>query len=177
MITVLTQFAADDSGGIGALGIDGKALVIQLVTFVLAFWVLQRFAFKPIIKMMDQRRETIEQGVTIGEQMKKDQAALEVKVGQALQKARKEADGIIAAAQDSSRDIVHEAEEKARDKAAGVLKEAEERIKTETQRARKQLEGEVVNLISEATEAIIGEKVDAKKDAQLIERALQESKA
>jgi len=177
MITVLTQFAAEDSGGIGALGIDGKALVIQLVTFVLAFWVLQRFAFKPIIKMMDQRRETIEQGVTIGEQMKKDQAALEVKVEQTLQKARKEADGIIAAAQDSSREIVHEAEDKARDKAAGVLKEAEERIKTETQRARKQLEGEVVNLISEATEAIIGEKVDAKKDAQLIERALQESKA
>jgi len=177
MITVLTQFAADDSGGIGALGIDSKALIIQLVTFLLAFLVLKKFAFEPIVKMMEQRRQTIEQGVELGEQMKKDQVALEAKVDETIRKARKEADGIIAAAQETSRDTVREAEAKAQEKAAGVLKDAEERIKTETQQARKKLEGELVGLISDATEAIIGEKVDAKKDAALIDRALQEQKA
>ena len=42
---------------------------------------------------------------------------------------------------------------------------------------RKQLEQEVVSLISDATETIIGEKVDAKKDAALIDRALQGQKS
>lgn len=173
MINVPAQFA-DSSSGIGALGIDGKAFVIQLVTFVIAFWVLKRYAFTPIIKMMDRRRTTIEQGVTLGEQMKKDQAAMEAKVEKALHEARAKADGIIAQAQESGRGIVRDAEDKARDKAAGIVSEAEARIKQDAARARQALEREVVGLISDATEAIIGEKVDAKKDAQLIDRALKE---
>jgi len=177
LISSITQFGAESSGGIGALGIDGKAFIIQLITFGLAFWVLQRFAFKPILKIMDERRKTIEEGVTIGEQMKKDQAALAVKVEEELHKARKEADSIIASAQDTSRQTIREAEGKAQEKAAGILAQADDRIKSETQRARKQLEGEIVGLISDATEAIIGEKVDAKKDAQLIDRALKEQQA
>lgn len=176
MTTSISQFA-DSSSGIGALGIDGKAFVIQLVTFVLAFWVLQRFAFKPIVKLMDERRKTIESGVKLGEKMRKDEAAMEAKVEETLHAARQQADSIIAAAQDSGRQAIRDAEEKAHEKAAGILDEAEARIAQETVRARKGLEKELVNLISEATEAIIDEKVDAKKDAQLIERALKERQA
>lgn len=171
----ITQFA-DSASGIGALGIDGKALVIQLITFLLAFWVLKKYAFTPIIKLMDERRKTIESGVSLGEKMRKDEAAMEAKVEKTLHEARKEADSIIAAAQETGRDAVRDAEDKARGKAAGIIKSAEEQIKSDTQRARKQLEGELVGLISSATEAIIGEKVDAKKDAQLIDRALKEQK-
>lgn len=160
--------------GIGALGLDGKALIIQLISFVLAFLVLKKWAFGPIVRMMEQRRKTIDDGVKLGEQMKRDKAALDATVEETLQKARKQADTIIAEAHDTSRETVREAETQARDKAAGILKEAEERIATETKRARKKLEGELVGLISDATEAIIGEKVDAKKDAQLIDRALKE---
>lgn len=172
----LTNFAAETSG-IGALGIDGKAFVIQLITFLLAFLVLKRYAFKPITKVLDERRETIEGGVKLGEEMKKENEKLEAKIAKILQETRTEADSIIASAQDSARQTVREAEDKAREKAVGILKEAESRIDQDTARARKQLEKELVGLVSDATEAIIGEKVDAKKDAQLIERALKEQRA
>ncbi|CAN5365168.1 hypothetical protein BH09PAT4_BH09PAT4_05190 [soil metagenome] len=178
MNTFVTQFGAEQSGaGLSALGVDGKAFVIQLITFLLAFWVLKRFAFKPILRVLNERHELIESGVKLGEDMRKEQVELEKKVDKALRDARKEADGIIAGAQETSRDVVREAEAKAQNKAAGILKDAEERIKSDTARARKKLEGEVVGLISDATEAIIGEKVDAKKDAQLIEKALQGQRA
>lgn len=173
MFTALAQFG-DSSSGIGALGVDGKALIIQLVSFVLAFLVLRKWAFGPILRVMEQRRKTIENGVSLGEQMKKDEAALEVKIADELHKARTEADGIIASAQEAASQTVRAAEDKAHAKAAGILAAADERIVTDTARARKQLEGELVGLISDATEAIIGEKVDAKKDAALIDRALKE---
>jgi F-type H+-transporting ATPase subunit b len=172
MIQPLTQFA-DSSSGIGALGFDGNAFLIQLITFLLAFWILERYAFKPILKIMQQRRETIESGVALGEQMKQERAELEKKVGQMIHDARVQADGIIANAQEAGKDAIKEAEDKARSKAAGILKEAEARIEQDTARARKTLEKELVGLISDATEAIIQEKVDAKKDASLIERALK----
>jgi F-type H+-transporting ATPase subunit b len=174
---IFAHEAAETTGGIGALGLDAKAFVIQLITFLLAFYVLKRFAFEPIVKVMNQRRETIEAGVTLGEEMKKERAALDDKIAEELQKARKEADGIIANSQDAGRQVVADAEAKATQKAAGIMREAEARIETETTRARKALEGELVTLISDATEAIIGEKVDSKKDAQLIDAALKGSKA
>lgn len=175
MIQIFAHAAeAESSSGLGALGVDGSAFVIQLITFILAFLVLKRYAFKPIIKVLRERRETIENGVKLGEKMKQEEAKLAAKVDEALHEARKEADSIIATAQDSGRQAIREAEEKARAKAEGLVKEAESRITQETARARKQLEKEVVGLISDATEAIIDEKVDAKKDAALIERALKE---
>lgn len=173
MIHLISNFAAEESSGIGALGVDGKAFLIQLLTFLLALWVLQRFAFKPIMKVMDERRETIEKGVNLGDEMKKERAELEAEVSKQLKKARAQADEIIAGAEETAREAAAASEAKTQAKADAILKEAESRIVQETTRARKKLEGELVGLVAEATEAIIDEKVDARKDAQLIDKALK----
>lgn len=178
MLNVLTQFgAAENASGLGALGFDPKAFLIQLITFILAYLVLRRFAFGPIIKLLNERRETIENGVKLGEQLKKEQLELEERIAQTLQEARQEADNVIAGAQDIGQQTIREAEDKARQKAAGVVAEAESRIAQDTARARQSLQKELVGLVSDATEAIVEEKIDAKKDAVLIDRALQEKQA
>ena len=169
-----TIFAAEEASGLGALGVDGGAFIVQLITFGLAFLVLRRYAFGPILKIMAERRETIEGGVRLGEEMRKEKAKLAGQVENALHQARQQADEIISQANDTSRQTIREAEEKAKAKAAGVLEAAESRIVQDTARARQQLEKELVGLISDTTEAVLGEKVDAKKDTQLIERALKE---
>lgn len=165
---------ADSSSGLGALGVDGRAFVIQLVTFVLAYLVLRHYAFGPILKILRERRETIEQGVKLGEDMQREKVAFEAKVSKVLHEARQEADGIIAGAHETAKQNIREAEEKARTKAAGIVAEAEDRIAQEAARIRQQLEKELVGLVAEATEAVLEEKVDQKKDTQLIERALKE---
>jgi F-type H+-transporting ATPase subunit b len=178
LIASVTQFAETASaGGIGALGVDLKAFVIQLTTFVLAFLVLRKWAFGPILKIMNQRREAIESGVKLGEQMKQEKAELEAQVAKELGDARTKADGIMSDAEAVARDTVRVAEEKAAEKAAIIVKEGKERGEQEVVRARKALEAELVGLISDATETIIGEKVDAKKDAGLIDKALKGAKA
>lgn len=169
------QIFGDSSSGIGALGVNGQAFIIQLITFALVILILRRWAVKPILKILDERRETIEKGVKLGEQLQKDQAALEAKIADELHKTRAQADKIIAEAQVAGRQAIQEAEEAARAKAEGLITQASERIKQDTTLARKRLEKDVASLVSEATEAIIHEKVDAKKDAALIDRALKET--
>lgn len=175
MLTTLTSFAAEESSGsgLGALGVDAKAFVIQLITFLLVFWVLKRYAFGPILKALNERRQTIESGVKLGEQMQKEKTEFEAKVEALMAKARQDADGIIALAQENGREAIREAEDKARAKAEGILKAAEARLEQDKARARQALEKEVAGLVASATEAVIGEKLDAKKDAQLIERSLK----
>jgi F-type H+-transporting ATPase subunit b len=170
---LLTQFG-DSSSGLGALGFDPKAFLIQLITFILAFLVLKRFAFGPIAKLLQERRETIERGVKLGEAMRQEKAELEKKIEVQLHDARQQADKLIAGAEETARETVHEAEAKAREKSDAIVAEADSRIATDAARVRKELEKELTNLVAEATEAVIDEKVDAKKDAQLIEKALKE---
>lgn len=177
MLTAFTHFGADSTSGIGALGINGQSLLIQLLTFLLAYIVLRKYAFKPILRVLQERRDLIENGVKLGEEMQKEQAALETKVAQALHDARKQADGIIADANDAAQAAIRTAEDKARVKADNIVKDAAVRTEQEAVRVRAQIEKEVVGLISDATEAIIDEKLDDKKDAALIDRVLKEQRA
>jgi F-type H+-transporting ATPase subunit b len=173
---MMAQFGDSGSSGISALGINVTSFLIQLATFIIAFLVLRKWAFKPILKVLNERREKIEKGVSLGEKMQKDEAEMEQKVAEALQKSRKESDKIISEASDRGRQIVSDAETKAKQKAEGIISTAEERTKQDLARARKQLESDMANLVSEATEVIIDEKIDPKKDASLIDKALKGQK-
>ena len=172
MILTGTDIFGASSSGIGALGVSWSAFIIQLITFLLAYLVLRKWAFGPILKVLRERRETIAQGVTLGEQMQKEKAELTAKVEQLLADARNKADGIVADANEAGKDALHKAEADALAKADIIIKEAKEQTKHDIAQARRQLEADIVGLISAATEALTYEKVDTKKDAELIDRAL-----
>jgi F-type H+-transporting ATPase subunit b len=178
MLHALAQFGAESStSGIGALGVNVQALVIQLITFIIVIWVIIRFAVKPMMKVLNDRRAKIEDGLQLGDQMQKDKAELEAKVEKTLHEARQQADKIIADAHDAGRQTVQEAEDEAKRKAEATMKQAETRIEQDIARARKRLEKDVAGWVADATEAVVNEKVDARKDSQLINRALERSKA
>ncbi len=173
MQILLTQFGAEQSSGIAALGLNLTSFLIQLGTFIIAFLILRKWAFKPMLKVLKERRDTIEQGVSLGEKMKKDEAEMESKVAAVLAKARSQADGIIADASERGRQSIADAEAKAKQKAEAIIASGEDRAKQDIARARKEMESEIVSLVSEATEAVTGEKIDAKKDSALIDKALK----
>ena len=177
MLQTVTYFGAESTSGIGALGVSASSFVIQLITFVLAYLVLRKYAFGPILKVLDERRQTIEKGVRLGEEMQQEKIALEAKVKKALAEARAQADSIVSEANDAGRESVRAAEVKAQEKADNIVKEAKARSEQDGVRLRKQIEKEVVSLISDATEAIIDEKLDDKKDAALMDRVLKGQRA
>jgi F-type H+-transporting ATPase subunit b len=169
----LLLISADSSSGIGALGISVSAFLIQLITFVLVFLLLQRFAFKPIINMLQNRRKVIDEGVKAGEELAKARERFDDEVTKTLRDARDEADHIIETGQKEARDILRDAESAARRRSDAMMADAEQRLAEEGERAKRKLEKDVVGMVSEATEAIIEEKVDAAKDAALIEKTIR----
>ncbi len=176
MIQALLQFAATESAeksGIAVLGIDPKAIALQLITFGLLFVILKRFAFKPIIGMLEQRRKTIDAGVRLGQKMTAEKEKLDEEVEKILHAARAEADKIIAASHQEAGQLIKEAEETITRKTDTMLSDARARIADDTKKARLSLERDMVRLVAEATEIVLQEKVDARKDASLLERALK----
>ncbi len=157
----------------GILGLSLESFVIQLVTFIFVFALLKKFAFNRIVRMLDERHKTIDDGVRMGLRMEEAKAKLDEDVAKTLREARAEADDIIAAAQKESREAVREAEKSGQRKADSMIADAEARIEEDAKHARDTLEKELIGLVSEATETVVGEKVDARKDAELVKKAMK----
>ena len=170
-------FAAEDAAGgspLAALGVDGKSLLFQLITFILVFMLLKKFAFTPISKMLAERRKLIEEGVKAGQELEAARAKIEKEHDRVVREARLEADKIMANAHKEARDMVRGAESTATRKADSILADAEVRINEEQNRAKRALEKDIIGLVSDATEAIVGEKIDAKKDGEIIKKLMNE---
>lgn len=178
MESILLQFASEEAepSGLAALGLDPKAFLIQLVTFLLVFLVLRKYAFGPIVNLLEKRRKTIEDGLKLTSQLSEEKQKLEREVAEVHKKARKESDEIIATSRVRADALIKEAEDKAQAKVDNMLAEAKKKIDEETKRARRGLEREMVELVIKATEFVAKEKIDPKKDEKLIVEALKGQK-
>jgi F-type H+-transporting ATPase subunit b len=134
---------------------------------------LNKFAFKPIGKKLEERRKVIEDGVKLGLELEKERDALKKEVASMEREARHEADKIIATGHKEARAIMSETEKATAKKTEAMIADAEARIEEESLQAKLSLEKDIVGLIYEATEALVGEKVDPKKDAELIDKILK----
>lgn len=174
-------FAATETAETGSsslpLGIDGKTLLFQLITFLLVFLVLRRFAVKPIVALLDKRNKTIDDGVRMGLTMEKEKAKFDKELAKVMREARHEADEIIARANKEARVIQRDAEHAAKQKVNAMFIDAEERLAEESEQSKKNLEKDLLRMVSAATEAIVGEKVDAKRDSELVKKAMKAQKS
>lgn len=160
----------------GILGFSVQAFIIQIITFILVFILLKKFAFNRIVALLDQRHKVIDEGVRHGQQMKQEREKFEKETGKIAREARHQADEIISDAQKEAREVIREAEKAASKKSELILADAEARINEEVAQAKRRVEKDVAELVSEATEAIVEEKVDAKKDSELIDKAIKRGK-
>lgn len=178
--STLLQFgatAAEEKTGFALLGIDPKAIILQAGTFLILFLLIKKFALKGIVETLEQRRKTIDKGVELGVAMEKKKGQFDEELKQLHHEAREQADLIIAGANKEASDIIKAGEASATKKVDQMLKDAQARIDREMNKARQDLRKEMLGLVAEATEVIIDEKLDAKKDASLIERALTRMRA
>lgn len=177
MIAIPIQFAAEheaaEASGIGALGIDARAFIIQLITFLFVYLILRKYVFKRIVDALQARQETISKGVELTTELTAEREKLEKEVEATHKKARQEANQMLAETKERATTIIKEAEESATKKIDAMMADAKKRIEEESARARRELEGELVDLVIKATEVVADEKIDAKKDSALIARALK----
>ncbi len=166
---------AKQDDGIAALGLDPFAIGAQLLTFVVLFWFVKKFALTKIVSNLQKRREDINRGLHLTAELDKQKAELDQRMEDVLRKARKQADAIISEAHTQTGQIIQEAEQAANRKAEEIIRSAEGKIERDIVEARNGLKKEMAGLIVEATEAILEEKLDSDADKKLVEKYLERS--
>jgi F-type H+-transporting ATPase subunit b len=149
-------------------------MIWTLVTFGLTFWALKRFAFGPIQKVIDERRERIRRSIEEAEQARSEARRLLEEHRALIGQARGQAEEILAEARkvaDAQRQRVREETEADRQRR---LEETRRQIEAETQRALGQIRAEVAELTLVAATKVTGKVLEDEDHRRLIDDAIKE---
>lgn len=177
MLAVLpaSAMAAEESGGISALGFNLPGLIAQLVNFAILLIVLRLFLFGPIMNMLDERKRRIEEGLAKSEEAASMAEASEQQSQQVLAEARAEAQRLLAGAQESAASLRAELEEQARTNAERIRTDAQASIQAERDQAIQALRAEFADLTITAAERVVGQSLDRSAHQRLIDDVLVDS--
>jgi F-type H+-transporting ATPase subunit b len=148
-------------------------MIWTIIFFLITFFVLKRYAFGPIQKVIDERRERIRESIEEAERARAEAQQLLEEHRKLIGQARGDADRILAEARrvaDAQRERAKEETEADRQRR---LDETKRLIEAETQRALEQIRAEVADLTLIATERITGKVLDEQDHKRLIEEAVE----
>jgi F-type H+-transporting ATPase subunit b len=149
-------------------------MIWTIISFGVTFWVLKRFAFGPIQRVIDQRRERIRQALEEADRARAEARNMLEQHRQLVGKARTDAEEILAEARrvaEAQRQRVKEETEADRQRR---IEETRRQIEAETRRALEQIRAEVADLGLIAAEKVTGKVLDDPDHRRLIEDAIGE---
>ena len=158
---------------LGNLGINGKLLVAQIINFLILLFVLYKFAYGPILKMLEERTNKIEKGLKDADESHKKLAEIVQKEKEVMAEARKEAQAIIVKAEEQAKKNKEDIITESKTQSEKILADAQKKIEEEKNKMLVEVKGEIANLVVLATEKMIGEKMDTAKDKELIEKSIR----
>jgi F-type H+-transporting ATPase subunit b len=162
-----------EEGGEGALfQINLFWVAVSAINFLLFFAIIWTFAFKPVSKMLDDRRARIEQGLQDAEQARRDRDSAEAERVATLTEARREANEIINRAQKVAQETRDADIAATREELERMRVRATADIEAEKARAIADLRGEVADLALAAAGRVVGETMSDDRQRRLVQEFL-----
>ena len=150
-------------------------VIIASANFLLFLAIIWTFAFKPVSRMLDDRRSRIEQGLKDAEQARRDRENAEAERVAALAEARRESNEILARAQKAAQEMRDADIAATREELERLRERAAAEIEGEKTRAIAELRAEVADLALEAASRVIGETMTSERERRLVEEFLRSS--
>src|SRR5215471_8719632 len=148
-------------------GVYWPNLIAQLILFAIVYFVLKRFAFKPIIAMLEERRRRIEEGQLNAEKIKKQLAEAQTKYEEILAKANADSQKLLEEVRASGDRLAEQKRQEAITAAEQITLKAQESIGLERDRIMAELKQELGRLVVDTTTRVTG-KVLTPQDHQRI---------
>lgn len=159
-----------------AFGVDWFKLLAQIVNFLVVLYLINRFGFRPMLRLMDQRSARIKKGLEDAEAAERDRALAQAEREAAVAEARKEAQAMIARANKIAEDTRAEILGDARAEAGKLVERARQEIIAEKEKAMAELRGQVADLALDAAGKLVKSQMSAETQRRLVEEFLAEER-
>lgn len=155
-------------------GVDWPHLVAQIISFCITCAVLYRWAYKPILKMLEERRQQIAQGLANAEKINAELARTEAQRKEVMLRASAEANQAIQEAHTAAARVQERETQKAIAAAEGIIVKSHEAAKQDYDRMLADLKREVGRLVIQTTARATGKVLTAEDERRLIEETTQQ---
>jgi len=156
----LILLAAESGGQVQQIaqtfGVDWPHLIAQIISFSIVCFLLQRFAYKPVLKMLEDRRRQIEEGIANAKKIADDLAQAEKRREEVLTQTNDQITKLIEEARASAAKLKDEETQKAIAAAEQILAKAREAAQQDYSRMLADLKRELGRLVVQATTNVTG---------------------
>jgi F-type H+-transporting ATPase subunit b len=160
---------------IAKLGINGANLLAQVINFGILFVLLYLLAYKPILKMLDQRAKKIKDSIEQTEMVKDQAARAEEESRRRIEAGIKEGQELIGKATKAADEVRLDGQRKAQEEAQALIARARSEIQRERDEAVGALRQEFADLTIMAAEKVIDRSLDKKAHRDVIDKVLDEA--
>lgn len=154
-------------------GIQWTLLLAQAVNFLILLYILKRFLYKPVLKMLEERRNKIAQSLKDADEIEKQLAKTEEDRLKTLEKALDEGKGIINEAKESAEQIIADAHKKAQDDIVDLVEKAEQSIAQERAKMHQEIREELSDMVVTSLKAVTGKVLTKKDQEELVDKNLK----
>ncbi len=162
-------------GGLADLGISLPVLLAQVINVVILLGLLYLVAYKPIMRMLDERSRKVKESMEQADSIKEQAARAEEEVKKQLGSASREGQERLAHAVRMGEEVKQKAQQEARQEAEALIAQARTEIQRERGEAIDELRKEVADLTILAAGKVIDRSLDKETHRQLIDKVLEES--
>ena len=156
------------------LGLNFPSLIIFLVNFLILLGILYLFAYKPILRVMDQRSDKIRESLEAADRAREDAARSQQDTQQQLNEARTEGARLLEQAREMAERYRAEERDRARQEAEAFVVRAREDIQRERDAAIQEVRSHFADLAIAAAEKVIERSLDRDAHSELIANVLEE---
>jgi F-type H+-transporting ATPase subunit b len=155
-------------------GVTWTAFISQGIAFALVLFILQRYAFKPIIAILEERRRRIAEGQENAEKIKVQLTESERKYQEMIDRAQAEAQALINDARTSSDALAQRRQEEANAEASRIVARAHEATEQERDRVLTEVKRELGRLVIETTARVTGKILTPEDRRRLTEETVRQ---
>ncbi|MFZ0616174.1 MAG: F0F1 ATP synthase subunit B [Chthoniobacterales bacterium] len=155
-------------------GVTWPKFIAQLVLFIIVYFVLNRFAFGPLLKVLEERRKRIEEGQLNAEKIKKQLAEAELRYQEVLRKANDDAQILLEESRKNNEAFSQREMEKAVKESAAIVERARHEITSERNRMVDEVKREMVSLVVKTTAKVAGKVLSPEDQKRLSEEAAKD---
>ncbi len=152
-------------------GVTWPLLISQIILFVIVALALKKFAYGPVLKVLEERRQKIAEGLANAEKIKHDLASAQAKAQEILNQANVQGNRLIEEARQSAAKVLEQETQKAVAAAQDIVNKARQASEAELVRMKAELRREVGRLVASTTAKVAGKVLTNDDQQRLIEEA------
>lgn len=159
-----------------SLGIDLRLIIIQIINFGLLLFLLNKFLYKPILKILDERKKKVAESLAQAQKIEEEHVRLEEEKKKELQAAQEAGREFFEKAKTEGERQRNEIIGRGKEEAERILQRTKEQLELEKEKLKEDLRAEIADLSIATAEKLLEKRIGKAEEKELLSQALKKLK-